>query len=126
MYGICSAIKVKSIEESLKFYIDGIGYSEYKRLSPQESTTLVFLKDHQGGLLELIGSDEESELNKTVAASNVSVVIGIKDLEKTLTDLEKLGFKSEREPFKVPSGEYIAFIKDPNGVEVELIENFMM
>lgn len=125
MKSICSAIKVNNLVESLNFYIDGIGYSEYKRLSPNKSTSLVFLKDDANGLLELISIDDREKQENT-PDNSMSLVIAVDNLTNALLKLKQIGYKPKNEPFKVPSGEIIAFINDPNGVEVELIENFIV
>ncbi len=41
-----------------------------------------------------------------------------------MSRLAKLECKPENESFKIPSGDYFAFINDPDGVEEELIKGF--
>lgn len=124
MYGICAAIKTSKLDETIEFYTSGIGYSEHKRLNPTNEISLVFLVDDRNGLLELIYS-KNNEINNELTSSNVSIVIEVENLLESLARLENIGYKPLGKPIKVPSGEYIAFVKDPNGVEVELIENFI-
>jgi len=126
MKGICASIKVRNLEDSLKFYCEGLGYTEYKRLSPQDFLTLVFLKDNEGGLLELIYNKNQPDAIGDPITGNVSIVLGVDNLESTLVTLKNLGYTPEHPTMKLPSGEQIAFVKDPDAVEVELIENFAL
>ena len=126
MKGICAAIKVNNLEDSLKFYCNGLGYTEYKRLTPNDFILLVFLKDSEGGLLELIYNKNQPEKIGNPIAGNVSIVLGVDNLKTTLETLNSMGYTPEHPIMKLPSGEQIAFIKDPDAVEVELIENFAL
>ena len=126
MKGICASIKVINLEESLKFYCNGLGYKEYKRLTPNDFILLVFLKDSEGGLLELIYNKNQPESIGNPVTANVSIVIGVDNLETTLETLKSMGYTPEHPIMKLPSGEQIAFVKDPDAVEVELIENFAL
>ena len=126
MNGICASIKVIDLEKSLKFYVDGLGYKEYKRLTPNEFILLVFLKDDNGGLLELIYNKNQPDTIGNPVSANVSIVIAVDSLTSTLEMLKAMGHTPENPIMKLPSGEQIAFVKDPDGVEVELIENFAL
>jgi len=50
--------------------------------------------------------------------------VRVMDLEGTLKELKDKGVEPVRGPIEIPSGEKFAFIKDPNGVEIELIQGF--
>ena len=124
MKGICPAIRTGDMEKSLRFYVEGIGYSEHRRMCPSDSVTLVFLKDDSDGMLEIIGSNDSVKNSSGQNSSPVSIVISVDKLADTLEKLSSIGYQPKNEPFRAPSGEYIAFITDPDGIEVELIENF--
>lgn len=124
MKGICASIKVTDLAKSLKFYVEGLGYKEYKRVTPQDFLLLIFLMDSEDGLLELIHNKNQPERIGNPIAGNVSIVLGVDDLDTTLNTLKDMNVTSEHPIMKLPSGEQIAFVKDPDGVEVELIQNF--
>lgn len=47
----------------------------------------------------------------------------IKDMEKAISTMRKEGITITDEPFKLsPGGSFIAFIEDPDGTLIELIE----
>ena len=51
------------------------------------------------------------------------IAISAKDLDGTLARLAEQGIEPERPPYTVgPGGPRIAFVRDPNGYRVEIIE----
>ncbi len=79
------------------------------------------MKDEDSGLIEFIEYKNTSK-DDDIRESIVSIGIGVVDLERTLNELKDKGVEVIRGPIEVPSGEKFAFIKDPNGVEIELIQ----
>lgn len=118
-----NTITVKDLDESLKFYKEILGFIEIKRFNPMEGVTIAFLKDEDSGLIELIEYQNTSK-DDDIRESIVSIGIGVVDLERTLNELKDKGVELIRGPIEVPSGEKFEFIKDPNGVEIELIQGF--
>lgn len=117
-------IAVKDLEESIKFYSEIMGLKEVKKFSPQEGINIVFLKDEQSGTIELIQYENRPQNNEHIRESMVSIGFQVEDLDKTIYLLKDKGVKIIRGPIEVPSGEKFIFIKDPNGVEIELIQGF--
>ncbi|ABW20268.1 VOC family protein [Alkaliphilus oremlandii] len=118
------AIHVKDLDESLVFYTELLGFTEIKRFSPEEGVHLVFLKDEEAGKLELVYNQNVSKSPKDSKGSKVTVGLEVQNLEAVLRKLKSKGVEPIRGPIAVPSGEKIAFIEDPNGVEIEFIEGF--
>ncbi len=116
-------IAVSDLEKSEKFYKEILGFIEIKRFNPMEGVTIAFLKDEDSGLIELIEYQNTSK-DDDIRESIVSIGIGVVDLERTLNEGKDKGVELIRGPIEVPSGEKFAFIKDPNGVEIELIQGF--
>lgn len=117
-------ITVKNLEESLNFYKEILDLKEIKRFSPQEAINIVFLKDEGSGMIELIEYQKKPKNHQDSKKSLVSIGLGVVDLQKTLDLLKDKGIEILRGPIEVPSGEKFAFINDPNGVEIELIQGF--
>ncbi len=116
-------IAVKDLEKSLKFYKEILNFTEVKRFSPMDGINIVFLKDKNSGLIELIENhNKPSEEND--ANTKVSIGLGVSDMERELNELKSKGIEPIRGPIEVPSGEKFVFIEDPDGVEIELIEGF--
>jgi len=114
-------IHVENLEESVGFYKNVFGLVEVRRFSPQKGVNIVFLKDEEMGLIELIENNHMTEVNE---GSLVSIGFNIVDLNEVLKRLREKDIEIIRGPIEVPSGEKFVFIKDPNGVEIELIEGF--
>lgn len=119
-----TTITVKDLDESLKFYKDILGFIEMKKFSPMEGVNIVFLKDEDSGIIELIEYQNTSKDDEDFRESIVSIGLGVIDLERTLYELKCKGVEPIRGPIEIPSGEKFAFIKDPNDVEIELIQGF--
>ena len=118
-------IRVKNLEESLKFYCDLLGMK------------LLRQKDYPGGefTLAFVGYGDESEHTVIELTHNWGVgeyemgdafghiAIGVADIYKTCDEIKARGGKVTREPGPMKHGTtVIAFVQDPNGYKVELIE----
>lgn len=117
-------IQVKNMEESLSFYQDKLGFVEVRRIDHIKGMTMIFMKDQGDGIIELIENTNISSDNNCIGESIVSFAMSVDDIKNTINELKKNGVTIEKEPISTPSGEIIAFIKDPNGVEIEFIEGF--
>ncbi len=118
-------LRVRNLDESLKFYCDLLGMKLLRK------------KDYPGGefTLAFIGYGEESEETVIELTYNWGkdhydlgdayghIAIGVDDIYKTCQDLEARGGKVVRQPGPMKHGStVIAFVEDPNGYKVELIQ----
>jgi lactoylglutathione lyase len=118
-------IRVKNLEESVKFYTELLGMKELRRTDvPDGKYTLVFVgygdeKAHT--VLELTYNYGVDEYEQGTAFGHLA--LGVPDIYATCESLRKAGAKIAREPGPVKFGKtVIAFIEDPNGYKIELIE----
>jgi len=114
------------MEKSLEFYKDKLGFKEVRRIDYIEDMTMIFLKDKEGGLIELIENKKMPSNDNTIISSAVSFALFVTDMDETIIKLNRNGIQLNKGPIKMPSGEVLAFIKDPNGVEIEFIEGFKL
>lgn len=117
-------ITVKSLSESIKFYENVLNLKVVRKFTPVNGTNIAFLKGDESAMLELIEYSNKSTVDEIYNESKVSIGFTVLDLNETI---KKLGLKEVeiiRGPIKTPGGEKFIFIKDPNGVEIELIEGF--
>ena len=116
-------IRVKNIEESLKFYTEVLNmkFDHKKRL---DDCRLYFLTDESGVCqIELTYNDETPENGYNIGSGFGHFAFEVESLENFTQKIEKLGYKYLYEPFDLTGkGSKIAFIKDPDGYEIELIE----
>jgi len=117
-------IRVDSLVESLKFYQDVLGFKEIRRIDNIENITMVFLQASEGGIIELVHNKSLPQTRETTDQHMVSFGISVENMNDIISLLEKHNQSLEKGPITTPGGEVIAFMKDPNGVEIEFIEGF--
>jgi len=118
-------LRVGNLEESLKFYCDLLGMKLLRR------------KDYPGGefTLAFVGYGEETdhtvlELTYNWATDRYDlgdayghIAIGVDDIYATCDRIKQQGGNVVREPGPMKHGStVIAFVEDPNGYKVELIQ----
>lgn len=118
-------IRVNNLDESIKFYTDLLGMKELRRTDvPDGKYTLAFVgygeeKDHT--VLELTYNYGTDHYDQGTAFGHLA--LGVADIKATVEKLRAAGCKISREPGPVKFGTtVIAFIEDPNGYKIELIE----
>ncbi len=115
-----TTIKVRDMEESIKFYTDVLKLREYARLSSMPGVNIVFLKDSSGNRIELIKTDDDTD----IATGRVSIGFVADNLEDVIRFIKEHGLTVKRGPIETSTGERFLIISDPNGVEIEFIQNF--
>lgn len=118
-----SMIRVKNIEESLKFYTEVLNMklTDKKRL---DDCWLYFLTDEDNTCqIELTYNDETPDGGYDLGNGFGHFAFEVKSLSDFTEKIQKLGYQYLYEPFDLTGkGSMIAFIKDPDGYEIELIE----
>jgi lactoylglutathione lyase len=125
---IHTSIRTSNIDKSIDFYTRFFGLKLVNRREiPQNNVEIAFLRDPdaKGSTLELtfhrnqqkfIQADYEDRLFDHIAFE-------VNDMEKTIAALRKEKIKITDEPFTLgPGGLVIAFVEDPDGTLIELIE----
>lgn len=116
-------IRVKDIEASLKFYTEllNMKLDKKKRL---EDCWLYFLNDEDGATqLELTYNDETPDAGYDLGKGFGHFAFSVESLDKFTEKLHSLGYEYLYEPFDLNGkGTKIAFVQDPDGYEIELIE----
>lgn len=118
-------LRVRNLEESVAFYTNLLGMKELRRREvPAGKYTLVFVgygeePDHTA--LELTYNWGVDSYEMGTAFGHLA--LGVPDIYATCETLRKAGVKISREPGPVKFGTtVIAFVDDPNGYKIELIE----
>ncbi len=119
-----TTITVKDLEESLDFYINIIGLKKVNQFSPESGVTISFLRDGESNLIELLEDKNVSE--KAFKKSRVSIGFGVDNLDETLERLKGHGIETIKETIETPGDGKLAFIEDPNGVEIGINQGFNM
>ena len=118
-----SMIRVKDINASMKFYTEvmNMKLNKKKRL---EDCELYFLDDEEGvSQIELTYNDETPQEGYKNGNAFGHFAFSVKSLDEFTKKIQNLGYEYLYEPFDLNGkGTKIAFIKDPDGNEIELIE----
>lgn len=119
-----TTITVRNLEKSVTFYTKILKLHELQRFSPHKGIKIVFLRDKENGKIELIEYEQMKEIDVSKKASIVSIGFVVEDLDATINMLRKKNVEIIRGPIQTPSGAKFIFISDPDGVEIELIQDF--
>ena len=118
-----SMIRVKDIDASLKFYTEVLEMKlvEKKRL---EDCSLYFLSDSDNTCqIELTYNDETPKQGYVLGSGFGHFAFQVNSLDDFTKKINRLNYEYLYEPFDLTGkGSKIAFIKDPDGYEIELIE----
>lgn len=116
-------VRVKDIEKSLAFYTDVLNmkFDHKKRL---EDCWLYFLTDEENTCqIELTYNDETPEGGYELGSGFGHFAFSVDSLDEFTDKINKLGYSYLYPPFDLNGkGSRIAFITDPDGYEIELIE----
>jgi lactoylglutathione lyase len=118
-------LRVKDLDESLHFYCDVLGMKLLRRSDyPEGKFTLAFVgygDESEGAVIELTYNWGKSDYVLGDAFGHVA--IGVPDIRATCERLRQAGARIVREPGPMKHGStVIAFLEDPNGYRIELIE----
>ena len=117
-------IRVTNLDESLRFYCDVLGMELIRQRDyPSGKFTLAFVgygDEAQNTVIELTYNWETHQYDLGNAFGHLA--LGVEDIYKTCDGLRHKGAKIIREPGPMKhSGTEIAFIEDPDGYKIELI-----
>jgi lactoylglutathione lyase len=118
-------IRVNNLDESLKFYCDAMGMKLLRKHDyPNGRFTLAFVgygDERNQTVVELTHNWDTSSYDVGTAFGHLAV--GVDDIYATCDELKRRGVKVVREPGPMKfGGPEIAFIEDPNGYKIELIQ----
>jgi len=117
------------MDKSLEFYITLLGLELIDRKEiPQNNAEIAFLGDpkNKGSLLELTFYRDQKIFFQAKYEKRLfdHLAFKVKNIKKTIKAMRKAKITITDEPFELGSkGPIIAFIEDPDGVLIELIEN---
>ena len=114
-------VRIENIEKSLYFYCTVLGLKEIKRKESKEGKyTLIFLgaenSSNETGLLELTFNWDQEKYSGGRNFGHLAY--SVKDIYKTCEKIQKSGITINRPP----RDGRMAFIKSPDGISVELLQ----
>jgi lactoylglutathione lyase len=119
-------LRVGDLDKSIQFYTDVMGMQLLRKNENTEyKYTLAFLgygDESQGAVIELTYNWGTTEYDMGSAFGHIA--IGVDDIYTTFDAIKAAGGNVTREPGPVKGGTtHIAFVKDPDGYMIELIQN---
>ena len=123
-----TSIRTSNMAKSIDFYTRLMGLKLLARREvPQNNAEIAFLQDPEGkgSKLELTFYKKQKKFIQAEYDNRVfdHIAFDIRDMKKTVSTLRKEKVTITDEPFKPgPAGPLMAFIEDPDGTLIELIE----
>jgi lactoylglutathione lyase len=118
-------IRVNDLQASLAFYTGALGMKVLRQKDyPSGEFTLAFVgygDEDETAVIELTHNWGRSSY--TLGDAFGHIAIGARDIVAVCEKVRSLGYKVTREPGPMKhGGSVIAFVEDPNGYKIELIE----
>ena len=123
-----TSIRTSDMDRSIDFYTRLMGLKLLSRREiPQNDAEIAFLQDPdgKGARLELTFFRKQKNFVQAEYEERLfdHIAFEIKDMEETLSVMRKSKVTISDEPYKLgPTGPVIAFVEDPDGTLIELIE----
>jgi lactoylglutathione lyase len=123
-----TSIRTSNMDRSVNFYTRFLGLTLVSRREIQQNDAeIAFLRDPQakGATLELTFYRNQKKFSQPDYEDRVfdHLAFEVKDMSQTVEAMRKEKVTITDEPFKLSStGSLIAFIEDPDGTLIELIE----
>jgi lactoylglutathione lyase len=122
-----TSIRTSNLERSIDFYSRFFGLKVLRKMEiKQNNAELAFLQDSksEGCTLELTYLHDQKKFTQPEYEERLFDHLGfeVADINKTIAALRKENITITDEPFNLSSKTTIAFIEDPDGTLIELIE----
>jgi len=123
-----ASIRTSNMERSIDFYSKFLGLRlQSRREIKQTNAEIAFLQDSQGKgcTLELTFYRNQEKFDQPPYENRLFDHLGfiISNMEETISSIKNAGVTVTDEPFKLNEDTTIAFIEDPDGTLIELIEH---
>lgn len=125
---IHTSIRTSDIDRSIDFYTRLLGLKLLRRREiPQNNAEIAFLQDPEGkgSVLELTYYRDQKNFIQAEYEDRLfdHLAFQIRNMEETISMMRRENVTITDEPYRLsPTGGLIAFIEDPDGILIELIE----
>jgi len=121
------SVRSSDMERSISFYKDLLGMELIRRRPiPQNRAEIAFLKDAGGEFsLELTHFEDQKSFDQAEYMKRTfdHLAFVVEDLRSIVEKVRGEGFNVTDEPFELSPGHWLAFIEDPDGTLIELIQS---
>lgn len=123
MKQIHTCVRVVDIDASIRFY-EALGFEKRGKLQFKTAYNIYMGLPGDGDVLELTVNKDQTEPYDLGTGYN-HMALTVDDIDDVLATLEPLGVQPEKPPYR-PGGRsdlpLIAFVADPDGYRIELID----
>lgn len=114
-------LKVRDLERAIAFYTSNFGFEVRKRQTTGRGSQLAHMRLPGGGSeLELAFLPWDPDF--TLAEDIFHIAFLVDSVPETVEAMRARGIKITEEPMRMGSG-WMAFIEDPDGYEIELLDH---
>ena len=115
-------IRIKDVDESLRFFCEGLGLKETRRMENEKGRfTLIFLgaenSSENSGLLELTYNWDSEKY--TGGRNFGHLAYSVKNIYETCQRLMNMGYTINRPP----RDGHMAFVRSPDKISIELLQD---
>jgi lactoylglutathione lyase len=114
------------MDRSIRFFSELLGMElQRRREIPGNRAEIAFLRDPDGNFsLELTHYNDQKEFIQADYMKRTfdHLAFYVNDLSVVIAKVKEAGFAVTDEPFELSPGNWLAFIEDPDGTLIELIE----
>ena len=114
-----TTIDVKDLEESINFYENIVGLKVDNRMDISEDYIIVFLGEGETQV-ELIHNKENSDVKFD---ENISLGFTVDSVDEKIEFIKGKGLEVHSGPFKPNPSTAFFFVLDPNGLQIQFVEN---
>lgn len=116
------AIRIKDIDRTMRFYEQGLGFREMLRLDRDGRLWLVYLRVTDRQFLEIFpeGTGERAAEREAVGYNHLC--LEVPSIDGALRELAAAGIEPIRPKVLGADGNWQAWIEDPDGHRIELME----
>lgn len=114
-----NTITTAALDESVRFYTELLGLSVERRFVSPQGAEFVFLKDDGDFEIELIAPPNGAP--SLVSHANLTIGLAVDNFEAMLQNVKAFGLELDGDIVTLPQIRF-AFVKDPNGVGIQLID----
>jgi lactoylglutathione lyase len=116
------AIRVKDVERTLDFYVRKLGMREMMRLDRDGRLWLLYLRITDTQFLEVFPEGVGERASERDAVGFNHICLEMADINVALRELEAAGVPLIREKQMGADGNWQAWIEDPDGHRIELMQ----
>lgn len=114
-------LKVRDMERAIAFYTQHLGCTLTDRKTSPRGSQLAFLRlpgVHADLELAHLPWDPDFQLAEDI----FHLAFEVPDMAQAVARMREAGVKITEEPMQTSSGSWMAFIEDPDGYEIELLD----